>query len=69
VDGVNLLALILAGILKSKFRDTGRRFLGDDLQALDHSGHHFVLQPGIQALGILAHDDEVDIRITGRDVR
>jgi hypothetical protein len=66
---MNLLALILAGILKSKFRDAGRSLLSDDLQALNHSGHHFVLQPGIQALGVLAHDDEVNIRIARGDVR
>ena len=34
--------------------------LGDDLQALHHAGNHFVLQAGVQVLGVLAEDGQVD---------
>ena len=41
-------------------RDPRRRLLGDDLQALDHAGHDRVLEPGVEVLGVLAHDHQVD---------
>ena len=69
VDGVNLLALVLAGVLESETRNASGRFLGDDLQALDHAGDNFVLDAGVKALRVFAHDDQVDVRITGRNVR
>ena len=50
----------LARVLEREVRDPRRRALGDDLQALDDAGHHFVLEPRIEILGVLAHDDQVD---------
>ena len=63
------LRLVLARILEGKLCDARGRLLGDDLQALDHARHHFVFQAGVQAFGILAHDDEIDIRIARGNVR
>ena len=37
--------------------------LGDDFQALDDAGHDLVLEAGVEILGVLAHDDEVESRI------
>ena len=54
------LRLTLARVLEGKARDAGGSFLGDDLQALDHAGHDFMLDAGVQALGVLANDDEID---------
>ncbi len=69
VNGVDFLALILSGILESKFRDARRSLLRDDLQAFHHTGDDLVLQPGVQTLGILAHDDEIYIGITRGNMR
>ena len=49
---------------KANSRDPRRRALGDDLQALDDARHHLVLEAGVEVLGVLAHDDEVDVRGT-----
>ena len=68
VDGVNLLAIVVARVLESEFRDARAGLLRDDLQALDHAGNDFVLDAGIETLGILTNDDEVDIGITGGHV-
>ena len=37
--------------------------LRDDLQALHHARHHFVLQAGIEILGVLAEDGQVERQI------
>ena len=39
------------------------RLLRDDLQALHHAGHHFVFQAGIEILGVLAEDGQVERQI------
>ena len=65
---MNLLALVLARVFEGKARDAGGRLLGDDLQALDHARHDFMLDAGIQALGIFADDDQVDAGIARRNV-
>ena len=44
----------------AKCGDPRRRALGDDLQALDDARHDFVLEAGVEILGVLAHDDQVD---------
>jgi hypothetical protein len=41
--------------------DLGRSLLGDDLEALDHAGYHGVFEAGVEILGVLADDDEVDV--------
>src|SRR5207237_8697447 len=63
---INLLSLLTPRQLDRVSRDTSRSFLSDDLQALHHSGYHFVLNAGILALGVLAHDDQIDAWIAGR---
>ena len=42
----------LLGIFEGEVGDPRRRLLGDDLQALHHAGNDFVLEAGIQILGI-----------------
>ncbi len=69
MNGVDFLALVLARILEGEAGDAGGGLLGDDLEALDHARHHFMLDARVQALGVFAHDDQVDIRIAGRDMR
>ena len=54
------LAAPAPGLVERKLGDARRRHLGDDLDALDHSGHHGVLEPGIQVFGVLADDDQID---------
>ena len=43
MDSVYLLALLAAGVAKGKARNARRSLLGNDLQALDYTGHDFVL--------------------------
>ena len=50
-------------------RDPRRCPLGDDLQALDHARHDFVLEPRVEVLGVLADDDEIDILEARPDMR
>src|SRR5580698_2842859 len=69
VNGVDLFAVILAGVLESKTRNACRSFLGNDFQALDHTGDNFVFEAGVKALGIFANDDKVHVGIACRDVR
>src|SRR5690242_16254244 len=68
VDGVNLLALVLAGVFEGETGNAGRSFLGDDLEALNHAGHDFMLNAGVKALGIFANDNEVHVGIAGGNV-
>ena len=57
---VTLLAAVTRARLEREPRDARRGALGDDLQALDDAGHDLVLEAGVEVLGVLAHDDEVD---------
>src|SRR5208282_2921132 len=66
---MNFLALVLAGILEGETRDAGGSLLGNDLQALDHSGNNFVFDAGIQSLGVFADNDQVHARVAGGNVR
>ena len=66
---MNLLAPVLARVLEGELRDARGGLLGDHLQALDHAGHDLVLQAEVQALGIFAHDDQVDVGIVRGNVR
>ncbi len=56
-------------VVEGELRDARRRRLGDDLQALDHARHHLVLEPGVEVLGVLADDDEVDVLVARRHRR
>src|SRR5271170_3478673 len=69
MDGMDSFALVLAGILEGKTRDTGGRLLGDDLDALDHSGNDFVFDAGIKSFGVLADNDQIYARIACRNMR
>ena len=70
VDRRDLLAARAArAYSKANSRDPRRRLLGDDLQALDHAGHDLVLEPGVEILGVLADDDQVDVGEAARDAR
>ena len=59
VDGVNLLAAVLARVLEGELGDARRALFGDHLDALDHAGNDFVLQADVLALGVFADDDQV----------
>src|SRR6185369_9530786 len=41
---------------------------GNDLQRLHDSWHYFVLNAGVEAFGVLAHDNQIDIGIARRHV-
>ena len=69
MDGVNLFALVLAGILEGELGDTRGSLFGNDFQTLDYARHNLVLKAGVKAFSILADDDEVDIRIARGDMR
>src|SRR6266702_1041346 len=69
VDGVNLLALILASVFKSKAGDAIGSLLGDDLQTLHNARNNFVFKSGIKSLRILPDDDEINVRIASGDMR
>src|SRR6266851_4503440 len=66
---MNFLALVLAGVLEGETRDAGGSLLGDDLQALDHSGDDFVFDAGVKSFGVFADDDQVHARVAGGNVR
>src|SRR5208337_801114 len=66
---MNFLALVLAGILEGETRDAGGSLLGDDLQALDHSGDDFVFDAGVESFGVFANDDQVHARVAGGNMR
>ena len=52
---------LVAGQLEGIADDAFGRRLRDDAQALDHAGNDDVLLAGIQALGVFADDDEIDV--------
>ena len=63
------LRLNLRAYSKANLRDAGRSFFGNDLQALDHTRHYFMLDARIQSLSVLAHHDQIDIGILGGNAR
>src|SRR5438445_1486028 len=69
VDGVNLLALILASVFESKAGDARGCFLSDDFQTLDYARNNFVLKPAIKSLGICPDNDQVNAGIASGDMR
>ena len=54
---------LVAGQLEGEPDDPLGRRPRDEPQALDHAGHDLVLQPGVQPLGVLADDDEIDVLV------
>ena len=69
VDRRHLLPAVPPRVLEREPRDPRRRALGDDLQALDDAGHDLVLEAGVQILGVLADDHQVDAREPRRHAR
>mmetsp|Transcript_10786 Transcript_10786/g.32062 ORF Transcript_10786/g.32062 Transcript_10786/m.32062 type:complete len:323 (+) Transcript_10786:437-1405(+) len=70
VDSSDLLALVVDCVLESKLSNTAGRLACDDLKALNHAGHHLVLQTRVLSLGVLANGHQVDIvvsRLVARD--
>ena len=66
---MTVLRPFLPRVVEGELADARRRPLRDDLQALDHPWHDFVLEPGIQVFGVLAHDDHVDALKSRRHAR
>src|SRR5712692_5921917 len=56
----DLLAAVGARVGKGAARDAETGLFADDLEAFDHARNHFVLQPGIEALGVFPKDHQVD---------
>ena len=50
-------------VFEGKPGDARGGLLGDDLQALDHAGHNFVLDARVQSLGVFAHHHQIDAGI------
>ncbi len=61
VDGMNLLAAAALGVLEGEAGDARGGALGDNFEAFDHAGDYFVLEAGVQILGIFAHQNDVYI--------
>lgn len=60
VDGCDLLAVVLDGVVESELGDPQRLLLCDDLQALHDAGNGLVFKRRVFALGLFADDDGVD---------
>src|ERR1044072_4740847 len=63
------LAPLAPRVLEGGARDAGRSLLRDYLQTLDDAGDDDVLKPRVEALGVLAHDDEVEFGVARPHVR
>ena len=63
MDGGDLAAPFAAGVFEGRAGDAHGSVVGDDLEALDHAGDHFVLQAGVQVLGVLAEDGHVERQV------
>jgi hypothetical protein len=67
VDGGDLASPIAQRVLERVARNPLRRGAGDDLDALRRIGPHPVLDAGVQVLGVLADDDQVDVGVARLD--
>lgn len=63
MDGRDLLAGVITGVLEGVLADTDGGVACDDLKALDDAGVHDVLQPAVLAFGVLADGDDIDVRV------
>ena len=61
VHNADLLLVDRAGVLEREAQHSLGSLLGDKLDALHHTVHDHVLNPGILALGVLTDQDSVDI--------
>ena len=57
---VTLRAALAARVFESRPRNLHGGVAGDDLEALHHARDHFMLQAGVEVLGVLAEDRQVD---------
>ena len=69
VDRGDTFASVTLRVGERELRDAGGGFERDDLQALDDARHDLVLETGIEVLGVLAHDDEIDVLVARRHTR
>src|SRR5512142_663625 len=69
MNGVDLLALVLASVLEGEAGNTGGCFGSDDFQAFHDARNDFVLDAGVKTFGVLANNDQINIGITSGDVR
>jgi hypothetical protein len=60
---------VTACVREGELGDPGRGARGDDLQALHHAGHDFMFEAGVEVLGVLAHDHEIDRAEASRRMR
>ena len=63
VDGGHLVAAVGDRVLEGEPGDPFRGLAGDDLDALGGITADHVLDPGVEVLGVLADDDEIDILV------
>src|SRR3989442_1998658 len=64
VNGVDFLAPAASRVFKGESGDARGGALGDDLQAFHDAGNDFMLEAGVEVLGVFAHDDDVHVLIT-----
>jgi len=65
VDGVDLLAAVFLGVIEGCLGDARGAFAGDDFEGLRDVGIDHDLEAGVEVFGVLAEDDEVDVRVVG----
>ena len=66
VNAGDALAALVAGRFEGELRDPLGGVLGDDAQTFDDAGHDFVLEAAVQAFGVFADDDQVDVFVARR---
>ena len=64
MEGTDLLATAFFRVVKSKFCDTTARRSSGHLEGGHHAVGHGVFDPGVQAFGVLPHDDKINIVVT-----
>ena len=69
VDGRHLVAAVGDRVLEGEPGDPFGRLAGDDLDALGGITADHVLDAGVEVLGVLADDDQVDVLVAGFDAR
>jgi len=69
VNGGDFLAPVTACHFERKACHTLGCIACDDFQAFDDAWYHYVLDTTVQALGVFAHDNQVDILERGFDAR
>src|SRR5262249_51076772 len=67
VDRGDFLAPFAAGVIKRKPSDSTGGPVGNDFQTLNYSRNDLVFESGVEILGVLADDDEVDVLVAARD--